>query len=95
MNIKGITDFLFVTGQIAALIWVSLSYLIAAYATFILGEPFPVEELSGNAVNAIIGVTACKTLGNIFEHNEGGIFGRSTGKADDIELLGEDDNYEN
>lgn len=96
MNIKGITDFLFVTGQIAALIWVSLSYLIAAYATFILGEPFPVEELSGNAVNAIIGVTACKTLGNIFEHNDGGIFGHSSaGKADDFEILGEDDNYEN
>ncbi len=85
MNMKSVTNFLYVTGQIAALFWVSLSYFYAGYATFILGDPFPVEELSGNAVNAIIGVTMCKTLGNIFEHNDGGIFGYSTGKADDIE----------
>ena len=87
MKIKSITNFLFITGQIAALFWVSLSYFYAGYSTFILGQPFPVEELSGQAVNAIIGVTACKTVGNIFEHNDGGIFGTSTGKADNVEEI--------
>ena len=87
MNIKRITEFLYVTGQIAALIWVSLSYVYAGYSTFILGQPFPVEELSGQAVNVLIGITACKTLGNIFEHNDGGIFGTSTGKADNVEEI--------
>lgn len=80
MKLKSVTNFLFITGQIAALFWVSLSYVYAGYATIILGQPFPVEELSSNAVNAIIGVTACKTIGNIFEHNEGGLFGHTIGK---------------
>ena len=91
MNVKGIADFLFVTGQIAALIWVSLSYLYAGYSTFALGVAFPVEELSGQAVNTIIGVTACKTLSNIFEHNNGGIFGQSVGVSDEMGV----ENYEN
>ena len=77
MKITGITSFLFVTGQVAALFWVSLSYFIALYATVKLGQPFPVEELSSQAVQTIIGVTVCKTASNIFEHNDGGIFGHS------------------
>ena len=87
MKIKSITNFLFITGQIAALFWVSLSYFIALYATIKLAQPFPVEELSGQAVNTIIGVTVCKTAGNIFEHNDGGIFGTSAGKADNVEEI--------
>lgn len=70
-----ITRFLFVTTQVSALVWVSLSYLIAAYATFRLGQPFPVETLSGQAIDTLLGVAALKVLENIFEHNEGGLFG--------------------
>lgn len=76
-RIKSVTAFLYVTGQLAALAWVSVSYLIALYATVRLHEPFPVETLSGQAITTIISVTAAKTLGNIFEHNNGGIFGTS------------------
>ena len=72
-----ITRFLFVTTQVSALVWVTLSYLIALYATVRLGQPFPVETLSGQAIDTILGVTALKVVENIFEHNESGLFGQS------------------
>ena len=77
MRLKSITHFLLITGYTAALLWVSLSYLFAGYATFSLGQPFPVETLSGQAVDTVIGIVICKTVSNIFEHNDGGIFGQS------------------
>ena len=63
--------------QICALIWVFTSYGIAIYSTFVLGEVYPVAELSESAINAILGVTMLKVAGNIFEHNNGGLFGTS------------------
>lgn len=72
-----ITRILFITTQIAALGWVSISYLIAAYATIRLGQPYPVVELSQQAITTILGATALKVAENIFEHNDGGIFGCS------------------
>lgn len=78
-----ITRILFITTQIAALGWVSISYLIAAYATIRLGQPYPVVELSQQAITTILGATALKVVENIWEHNDGGIFGRSNnGKGD-------------
>ena len=72
-----ITRILFITTQIAALGWVSISYLIAAYATIRLGQPYPVVELSQQAIATILGTTALKVVENIWEHNGGGIFGCS------------------
>lgn len=43
-----VTRVLFVTTQIAALLWVSTSYGIAAYSTVKLGQPFPIETLSAD-----------------------------------------------
>ena len=77
MKLHKITRFLFVSTQLSALVWVTLSYLIAVYSTVKLGQPFPVETLSGQAIETILGVTALKVVGNIFEHNDGGIFGHS------------------
>ena len=77
-----ITRILFVTTQIAALGWVSISYLIAAYATIRLGQPYPVVELSQQAITTILGTTALKVVENIFEHNDGGIFGCSNWKGE-------------
>ena len=78
-----ITRILFITTQIAALGWVSISYLIAAYATIRLGQPYPVVELSQQASTTILGTTALKVVENIWEHNDGGIFGCSNnGKGD-------------
>lgn len=76
--LKSITAFLFVTTQAAALLWVSMSYILAAYATVKLGEPYPVVELSEQAITSLLGVSFLKVVENIFEHNNGGIFGTST-----------------
>lgn len=72
-----ITRFLFITTQAFALFWVTLSYAIAAYSTVVLGQPFPVETLSGQAIETLLGVAALKVIENIFEHNEGGLFGHT------------------
>ncbi len=74
---KSVTKVLFVTTQIAALCWVTVSYLIALYATVRLGEVFPVVELSQQAITTILGVSVLKVVENIFEHNDGGLFGTS------------------
>ncbi len=77
-----VTRLLFVTTQLAALGWVSVSYGIALYATVRLGQPFPVEELSRQAIVTLLGASALKVLENIFEHNDGGPFGTSRDKED-------------
>ena len=75
---KKVTRLLFVTTQLAALCWVSISYLIALYATVRLGQVFPVVELSQQAITTILGVSVLKVVENIFEHNDGVVFGTST-----------------
>lgn len=74
---KSVTKALFITTQLAALFWVTASYIIAGYATVRLGQPYPVVELSQQAITTILGVSALKVLENIFEHNDGGLFGHS------------------
>lgn len=74
---KKVTHFLFITTQLAALAWVSISYLIAIYSTVQLGQVFPVVELSEQAIETILGVSVLKVVGNIFEHNDGALFGKS------------------
>jgi len=76
-KMKSITRALFLTTQLAALAWVTVSYGIAVYSTVRLGQPFPVAELSQQAITTILGVNALKVLENIFEHNNGGLFGQS------------------
>lgn len=80
---KSITKLLFVTTQAAALVWVSLSYIIAIYATVCLSQPFPVVELSQQAITTILGVNVLKVVENIFEHNDGGIFGHTKEEKSD------------
>lgn len=72
-----ITRVIFFTTQFSALIWVSISYGIAIYATVKLGQPFPVTELSSQAITSILGVSFLKVLENVFEHNDGPVFGHS------------------
>ena len=74
---RSVTKYLFVTTQLAALCWVTVSYLIAGYATVRLGQPYPVTELSQQAITTILGTVALKVLENIFEHNDGAMFGKS------------------
>ena len=74
---RSLTRKLFLTTQLAALVWVTLSYVIALYATVKLGQVFPVTELSEQAITTILGVNVLKVVENIFEHNDGSIFGHS------------------
>ena len=74
---KTLTRKLFLTTQIAALGWVTISYLIALYATVRLGQVFPVVELSEQAIETILGVNVLKVVENVFEHNNGVVFGTS------------------
>lgn len=74
---KSVTKLLFITTQLAALAWVSASYLIAIYATVALEQPFPVVELSQQAITTILGVNVLKVVENIFEHNDGALFGHT------------------
>lgn len=79
---KSITKWLFVTTQVSALIWVFLSYGIAIYSMVNLGEVYTLSEVFDPAITTILGAVALKTVGNIFEHNNGGIFGESDYKED-------------
>ena len=74
---KSVTRILFMTTQLAALAWVSVSYLIAIYATVKLAQPFPVVELSQQAITTILGVSALKVDGKHFEHNEGVVLAKA------------------
>lgn len=76
-NVKTVTRRLFVTTQLAALGWVTVSYLIALYATVRLGQVFPVADLSKQAIETILGVNVLKVVENIFEHNDGAVFVKS------------------
>ena len=84
-KLRSVTRLLFLTTQIAALVWVSVSYLIALYATVKLGQPFPVVELSQQAITTILGVNVLKVVENIFEHNSGPVFGQSEKKQQDTD----------
>ena len=74
---RSVTRFLFIATQLAALFWVTVSYGIALYATVRLAQPFPVAELSQQAISTILGVNALKVVENVFEHNDGPLFGHT------------------
>ena len=80
--LRSVTRFLFVTTQVCAIIWVSWSYVIATYSTIVLAQPFPVEELSRQAIITLLGMSGLKVVENIFEHNEGVVFGQSRTEDD-------------
>ena len=70
--IRSITRFLFVTTQVCAIIWVSWSYGIATYSTIVLAQPFPVEELSRQAIITLLGMSGLKVVISIHAPLVGG-----------------------
>ncbi len=72
-----VTSFLLIYAMVMASIWVSASYVIAGYATVVYGQPFPIEDLSKTAITAIIMSILGKIGGNMAEHNDGWLFGKS------------------
>ena len=79
----GVTKLIFVTTQISALVWVFTSYGIAIYSTVRLQQVYTMAELSEPAIHTILGVGVLKVLENIFEHNDGPVFGRSKNESGD------------
>ena len=90
--LMGVTRLIFVTTQISALLWVYTSYGIAIYSTVRLGQVYTMAELSEPAIHTILGVGFLKVLENIFEHNDGPVFGRT--KQKDPPEGGKEDTYE-
>lgn len=82
---KSVTKWLFVTTQISALIWVFMSYGIAIYSMIELGQVYTLSEIADPAITTLLGTVALKTVGNIFEHNNGGFFGNSDSETEDVE----------
>lgn len=76
-RMRSVTRLLFVTTQLSALAWVFTSYGIAIYATVKLGQVYTMAELSEPAIHTILGVGVLKVLENIFEHNDGPVFGQT------------------
>ena len=76
-KLRSVTRILFVTTQVAAIVWVSTSYLIAGYSTVVLGQPFPITELSQQAIDTLLGGLVLKVVENIFEHNDGVVTGKT------------------
>lgn len=75
--IQSITRFLFVVPPMCAIIWVFWTYALATYSTVVLQQPFPAESLSIQAIITLLGVSGLKVVENIFEHNDGKLFGQS------------------
>lgn len=75
--LRGVTRMIFVTTQVSALVWVYTSYAIAIYSTVRLGQVYTMAELSEPAIHTILGVGFLKVLENIFEHNDGPVFGHA------------------
>lgn len=71
------TNVMYCIVLIAALVWVSASYAIGIYAVVVFGQVEALIELSRDVVKCIIVVVFTKTIANIFEHNNGSIFGYS------------------
>lgn len=76
-TIASLTRIIFLSTQVSALIWVFTSYGIAIYSTVVLEQVYTMAELSEPAIQTILGVSFLKVVENMFEHNEGGLFGHS------------------
>lgn len=84
-GVGSVTWFLFVFTDLAAISWVYISYALAIYATVHLGQVYTMAELSEPAITGIIAVVFIKVLGNIFEHNDGPLWGMTNKDKHDYE----------
>ena len=82
-RLRSVTRLLFVSTQICALVWVFISYGLAIYSTIWLHQVYTMSELSKPAIDTLLGAMALKVLGNIFEHNDSVVFGKSEKPSED------------
>ena len=74
---SSVTRLLFLLITCCALVWVFASYGIAIYSTVTLGQVYTMAELAEPAITSLLGAVALKVLENIFEHNDGALFGHT------------------
>lgn len=76
-KLASVTRLLFLAISLSALAWVFISYAIAIYATVHLQQVYTMAELSDPAIRLILCTLFGKILENLFEHNDGALFGHS------------------
>lgn len=81
-RMMSVTRLLFIAITFSALSWVFISYGIAIYSTVYLGQVYTMAELSEPAITGLLFTVGLKVLENVFEHNDGAVFGHSHGKDD-------------
>ena len=90
-QLRSLTRLLMLEATRASIVWVSLSYVIALYSTVRLGIVYTLEDLSKAPITVLLVIPMTKVFGNIFEHNDGKVFGtsnkRSVSESDHIEDL--------
>lgn len=82
-RMMSVTRLLFVSIAFSALSWVFISYAIAIYSTVKLGQVYTMSELSEPAITGLLFAIGAKVLENIFEHNDGPIFGHNNHGKDE------------
>lgn len=83
--LRHVTEFMYVCTMVMCLLVIVNTCALAWYSTIVLHQPYPLESLSSQLGVTIIGAIVAKVLGNIFEKNDGGIFGHSNTTNDDYE----------
>lgn len=84
-TVASVTRLLFLVITFCALAWVFLSYGIAIYSAVALGQVYTMAELAEPAITSLLCAVALKVLENIFEHNDGALFGHSREKKENEE----------
>jgi len=79
-KLGSVTRLLFVATTWSAVAWVFMSYAIAIYSTVHLGQVYTMSELSEPAIRVLLGAVIMKVLENVFEHNDGALFGHTNEK---------------
>ena len=82
-RMMSVTRTLFIAITFSALSWVFISYGIAIYSAVYLGQVYTMAELSEPAITGLLFTVGLKVLENVFEHNDGAVFGHSNQGKDD------------
>lgn len=82
-RMMSVTRTLFIAITFSALSWVFISYGIAIYSAVYLGQVYTMAELSEPAITGLLFTVGLKVLENVFEHNDGVVFGHSNQGKDD------------
>lgn len=82
-RMMSVTRLLFVVTTFSSISWVFISYAIAIYAMVKLGQVYTMTELASPAITGLLFTVGVKVLENIFEHNDGPLFGHNNHGEDE------------